>query len=160
MICTRVCSGEQLFSLGSANRTHACARTAVQACVCINHILSVFLGNTFCRAFTRTCTASDALIVNYICHHIHLQPCFAAFLLQVVFIVAQFFEMSRAFGKMEKIKETCNILPSIMAGIARTPFKIIGCFLKRAPFGILIFLVFPKASFCKIPRSTNSHSCD
>ncbi len=56
--------------LRSTNRTNACARTAVNASISIDYILTVAFANSTYRTFSCTCTTADAIIINSICHDI------------------------------------------------------------------------------------------
>lgn len=106
VIGTLVFANSQLFCLRSANRTHACTRPTVQACICINYILSVFLRNTFYRAFSRTCTTSDTLIINYICHFTSPPTFFCSISAADRFHCSTIFQKVKSFKKNGKKQVT------------------------------------------------------
>jgi hypothetical protein len=58
----------KLGLLGSANRASACACTAVDANVSVNYVLVALLADSANGALSSTCTASDALVGNLVCH--------------------------------------------------------------------------------------------
>ena len=67
--------GWQKRRLCLLRRTHGtcvCTSTAVEAGVCVDHILAVALGNCACRAGLCTSTALDAGITDCICHNCYL----------------------------------------------------------------------------------------
>ena len=57
-----------LFLNRCSNRASACARTARNALVSVDNVLAVTLGNALAGTSFSTCTASDALVCNYVCH--------------------------------------------------------------------------------------------
>ncbi len=58
-----------LFSLRSLYRACTCTRTAIQTCVCVDHVLIIACGNCVYRALSLTCTTADASVSNCICHN-------------------------------------------------------------------------------------------
>ena len=58
----------RLFSYGSFNRARSCARTAVDAIVLVDFVLSVLFADSVNRTFCCTCTTTDASVCNYVCH--------------------------------------------------------------------------------------------
>ena len=59
---------EILLLNGSAYRTSVGAGTAGNALVCVDNVLAVTLGDALLRTSVSTCTASDTLIGNLVCH--------------------------------------------------------------------------------------------
>ena len=66
---------EILLLNGSAYRTSVCARTAADALVSVNYVLTVALGNATCGASINACAAANALIRNLKCHLTNLHIC-------------------------------------------------------------------------------------
>jgi hypothetical protein len=59
--------------LGSVDGADICAGAALYAFIGIDHILAIFFGYAADGAFFRAGTASDAIIIDFICHFINLQ---------------------------------------------------------------------------------------
>lgn len=80
-----------LLCLRSVNGTDTCACTAVDALIGIYHVLAVTLGNCFNGATFRAGTARNAIVVNFVCHLLHLPFDLLSY------ILADFFKITSAF---------------------------------------------------------------
>ena len=58
----------KLLSLRSANRTCACASTAIQTCRSVDNALAVSLRNSTYGALSHASAAADAIVIDLISH--------------------------------------------------------------------------------------------
>lgn len=67
----------RLLLNGSTNRTCRCTSAAIETFVCVDYIFAITFGNSRYGALSCTCAATDAIIIDDICHLIHLlKNCF------------------------------------------------------------------------------------